>query len=719
MTRFRISAVSAVAALATLIVLVCVQLSSSSDRVAGSSGVSSQVFVAEIGASGGILCQSQEPIAHDAATLRATLGTYSRPGPTLTVIARLGSGSAIVGGLASGWREGEVRIPISGSKLPKRGFELCVRSRGGARLAFGGEPSAMPASVDGKPQPGRASLLAVGDRERSFASMLPELRQRIGRGNASFVGPWSVYLIGALLLTAFSLSGFAVLRAPLPPRVEATNDERPGSSWRYRLGKQPARIPSTGYALAGASLAVALAWALLTPPFQVPDETSHVSYVQYFAETGKLPAEDPRTTPFSQQENATLGALGFARIIGRPNERALTSPQEERALRAVEHEQSVETTSRNAANASSNPPLYYVLAAGVYRVTGGTLLERILAIRFLSALFTAFAVLLTFMFVRELLPRSPWAWTAAGVACAFQPVLGFIGSGVNPDCLLFACSSGVLFACMRTLRRGLSPRLAVALALFAVGGLLTKPLFLALIPAIGLTLLLTVARDRRDSLRGVGIASGLIVVSMLAYMVFIAAPLHHPYFANAQNVASTASGSGAVSTSIGREASFVVQQFFPRPPFLTDFVPGFPLRDVWVAGLVGVFGWVDYRFPATYQDLGMLVLISLLALTVVALARQRAGIVRAVPGVAVCLLALAGVLAVVGVTDYQAAITNGARFQQARYLLPLLALYGGLFALGSKAIGERATRLALPWLLAGVAFHTFAALVLTANRYYL
>lgn len=719
MTRSLSSVSSAVAACAALIVLICAQLSSSSIRVAGSSGVSPQLFVAEIGANGGTLCQTQEPMAHDAATLRATLGTYSRPGPAITVLARVGSKSVVVGRLARGWREGEVQIPLSGVRLPRDSFELCVRSGGGARLAFGGEPSAMPASVNGKNQPGRASFLAQGATKRSVASTLPKLRERIGRGNASLVGPWSAYLIGALLLGAITLGGYAVLKTEISTSVEPTAETQSEASWRRRLLIQLGRVPSAGYAIAGASMAIGLTWGLLTPPFQVPDETSHVAYVQYLAETGKLPSEDPSAMPFSEQENAVLGALGFARIIGRPNERALTSLQQERTLRIVEHEPGLKKASRNAANASSNPPLYYALAAGVYRGVGGTLLDRVLAMRVLSAIITACAVLLAFLFVREMLPSSPWAWTIGGLACAFQPVLGFIGSGVNPDCLLFACSSGTLFVCMRVLRRGLSSRLALGMALFTVAGLLTKPLFLALVPAIALTLLLSCLRERGAPLRDAAIAGSVIVLAMFLYVVLVAGPLDHPYFANAQNVATTASGSGAVSTSIGREASFVVQQFLPRPPFLTDFVPGFPLRDVWVAGLVGVFGWVDYRFPPGYQDLGMLVLVGLLALSILALVRQRAGVVRAFPGIAVCLVALAGVLTVVGVTDYQASITDGARFQQARYLLPLLALYGGLFALGSKAIGERLTRLALPWVLAGVAFHTFAALILTADRYYL
>ena len=37
----------------------------------------------------------------------------------------------------------------------------------------------------------------------------------------------------------------------------------------------------------------ASAWAVWTPPLQAPDEPAHVYYVQYLAETGKVPRPGP------------------------------------------------------------------------------------------------------------------------------------------------------------------------------------------------------------------------------------------------------------------------------------------------------------------------------------------------------------------------------------------------------------------------------------------
>ncbi len=61
--------------------------------------------------------------------------------------------------------------------------------------------------------------------------------------------------------------------------------------------------------------------------------------------------------------------------------------------------------------------------------------------RLLSALMAACTVLAVFMFLRELLPRTPWAWTVGALMVAFQPTFDFIAAGVHGDNLLFLTSA--------------------------------------------------------------------------------------------------------------------------------------------------------------------------------------------------------------------------------------------------------------------------------------
>ena len=50
-------------------------------------------------------------------------------------------------------------------------------------------------------------------------------------------------------------------------------------------------------------------------------------------------------------------------------------------------------------------------------------------------------VLAIFLFLRELVPRTPWAWTVGALMVAFQPMFAFIGAGVQGDNLLYLASA--------------------------------------------------------------------------------------------------------------------------------------------------------------------------------------------------------------------------------------------------------------------------------------
>ena len=63
----------------------------------------------------------------------------------------------------------------------------------------------------------------------------------------------------------------------------------------------------------GIVVVVGLAWALLVPPWQAPDEIQHFGYVQSLAESFRLPG-DPHRLEESSDELAADGAVGASRI---------------------------------------------------------------------------------------------------------------------------------------------------------------------------------------------------------------------------------------------------------------------------------------------------------------------------------------------------------------------------------------------------------------------
>ena len=77
-----------------------------------------------------------------------------------------------------------------------------------------------------------------------------------------------------------------------------------------------------------------------------------------------------------------------------------------------------------------------------------------------------------------------------------------------------------------------------------------------------------------------------------------------------------------------------------------------------------------------------------------------------------------GVAGAIAHSDWNAFISNGARFDQARYLFPLLALYGAILALAARVGGRRVGPVIGAAIVAIAIFHDVFAQLLTVSRYY-
>ena len=117
--------------------------------------------------------------------------------------------------------------------------------------------------------------------------------------------------------------------------------------------------------------------------------------------------------------------------------------------------------------------------------------------RLLGALFGAMTALFAFLFLREILPRSPWAATVGALAVALQPLLGFMSGSVNPDSMLIAVSAAVFYCLARAFRRGLTRRLAIVLGMFIAVGFLTKLNFVGLAFGVYAGLVVLAVREAR------------------------------------------------------------------------------------------------------------------------------------------------------------------------------------------------------------------------------
>ncbi len=464
----------------------------------------------------------------------------------------------------------------------------------------------------------------------------------------------------------------------------------------------------------------ALAWSLLTPPFHVPDENAHFAYVQQIGESGgKLPRQ--KESPlFSNQEEFTLGALEFYLTVGHKRNRPIWFDEQESALERVETRYRTDDGQRptgTAGSATYNPPLYYALATVPYALSPSEdLVDRLALMRLVSVLLAPITTLLVFLFLREVLPRRPWAWTVGALAVAFQPLFGFLSGGVNNDDLLVLAAAAAFLAVARVLRRGLTPWRGVALGAVVALGLLAKPTFVGLVPGVALGLLIAAWRlPRREALGSLGAAAATAGLPVLVYVLLNATIWDRPLLPGGEGIATGQPGQSFVPSGF---ASYLWQFYLPRiPGLMADQFPNhYPAYEVWFKGFVGRFGWLDTEFPLWVYQGAAVVAVAIATLAAVEMVRRRASLRARLPELATY-AAMAGVFIVMlGLAGFRGRAPDYG-FEQARYLLPLLPLYGGVIALAARAAGRRGPVLGAT-LVVLLAAHTLFSGLLVISRYY-
>lgn len=459
----------------------------------------------------------------------------------------------------------------------------------------------------------------------------------------------------------------------------------------------------------------ASAWAVTTPPFQVIDEISHTGYVQYVAETRKLPR--PISTAqgaynFGEEQGAAIYGVPFS-IQATPAWLELVSDSvRDRLGRDLDREHEP-----GAGAAANNPPLYYVLEAVPYTLARGTdFLDRVIAMRLFSALFFGLTVGFVFLFLRELLPGTRWAWTVGALAVAFQPVAASTSGGVNPDSLLWAACAALFWLLMRALRRGLTPGLGLAIGASLAVGLLTKAAMLGVLPGAAVGLLLAIVLAQREHRRRAWL--GAVVAGVVGIGPFVAYTILTRLLIEVPPAAATAV-TGSVG-NLGEQASYFWQFFLPRLPFMTDAFTGYPDYPLWQTyyqGFVGRFGYFSYGFPEYVYGLSLIPLVALLGLVQSGITRSWGTLKQRKAQVATCLTLLLGTVLLVGVAGYRFRLSSGLNFEQPRYLFPVLALYGALVAVAARGGGRFGPAVGAV-LVVGAMTHNLLALLLTLARYY-
>lgn len=226
-------------------------------------------------------------------------------------------------------------------------------------------------------------------------------------------------------------------------------------------------------------LVLASTYNLINPLFEAPDEIWHYHYVRHLAEGKGLPREEPdRSNVLGQAEGAqpplyyaVAAAVTFWAPRGDLRSLAVRNPAAAIGVPA--------RTANNRNVFLHGPSEAFPWFGEVFTVH---------LVRFISTLWGALAVLLTFRIGRFCFSSDALAFLAAAVV-AYTPQFLFISAAVSNDAAVAAVSALTLWLSIRTWREHATARRCAVLGVVAGLVVLTKPLAIGAIGLVGLSVI--------------------------------------------------------------------------------------------------------------------------------------------------------------------------------------------------------------------------------------
>jgi hypothetical protein len=251
-------------------------------------------------------------------------------------------------------------------------------------------------------------------------------------------------------------------------------------------------------------LALGVAYSLVNPIFESPDEELNYANIRFLVEERRLPVLEPGE-PSKAHHPPLYYVLGALLTSWVPNEN----------FEAVAERVNLYWAYRLERPGVDNKSLYLhgsALEGFPYR----DVVLGVHLVRWLSLLMGAGTVLLVYETARELFHRRPTLAVTAAALVALNPMFLFISASVHDDALANLMAAGVLYVTTRVLVRGPTTRRAVVLGVLVGLTILTKLTCLPVVPTVGLALLWRPLADRgRAGWREVFRLGGIVLAVVL------------------------------------------------------------------------------------------------------------------------------------------------------------------------------------------------------------
>jgi hypothetical protein len=734
---WRVAAIAAIP-LVALLAFYCLR---PRDYYTGTNSVEAYTYIAEAGP-GEPVCVPGLQVPPGTARIRLQLISRTRARPALRMALRLdpSSESRAAGSGARGSAAGPVNAPTANTiesalspvtvpanrvsaavfTLPglsnetgERPASLCLTA--GGLVNWGGTPLPAPPSlaapsVGGAPVAGRIAVwyLPPAGGKRSYLARAGSILARASLFRPSPVGEWLYVLILLIVLPGLALAAVRCLA------VAAGRG----------AGMSARRTAAWLFAIAALNFAC---WALITPPFQAPDEVDHFAYTQSLVERGEAPSHNP-AAPLARWSSAETLALEGESFFSDHQVGDTRAPWTARA-QTVYREQAASAHPRSSdgggnETAATHGTIYYAALAPAYWLASDSPFSQLTLMRLTSALIGALTVVFAFLLARELAPGRPWLGVLAALLVCYQPMYGFISGAVNNDVGVNAGAAALELLVILMLRRGVKLWLGLLTGALLLVLPIVKETAYALYPVFGLALAVTLYRHhRRADLRGwVALVLAALAARGLSLRL---AHVFHPVAATGAGVSAAPPEAGSVGAST-REAlahpldylTYLWQSLLPRLPFMTDHFPNhFPAMVIFVERGWGAFGWYDVFFPHRLYYAILAAMIAVPILGLIALWREWAFVRR--NAVEFALLVLMALAVVAG---FEAAFyTPGARpfiAEFGRYAFPAIAPLAVLIVASLHAFGRRWVLQAGVVLLVAMVALSYAGQLVTLTGFY-
>lgn len=470
-------------------------------------------------------------------------------------------------------------------------------------------PSPSPPTMNGHPLNGRIAIwyLPPAGSQRSYLSRIWEILDHASLFRPSPVGPWLYVLILFVLLPGLALAAVRRLALAVSGSVGVCRT----AAWLFVI----------------AALNFAC-WALITPPFQAPDEVDHFAYTQSLVERGEAPSRNPGSPlqRWSSAEALALEGESFFTDHQIGDSRAPWSVHQEDLYReqAAHHPSSANGGGNETA--ATHGAIYYATLAPAYMLASSSPFSQLTLMRLTSALIGALTVVFAFLIGRELAPGRPWLGVLAALLVAYQPMYGFISGAINNDVGVNAGAAGLELLLVVMLRRGVTWRLGLLTGLLLIMLPIVKGTAYSLYPVAGVAVLAIVWRHHR---RSQFVGWGALAVGAMA--MFELAKHLSGVFRPSQVGAGAApvgvgSATGAVTEAMAHPLGYLAylwEVLLPRLPFMArHFEVSNPGFVIFVERGWGAFGWYDVFFPHAVYEIIRAVMITVPILGLIAIYRE-------------------------------------------------------------------------------------------------